>query len=612
MSNFLVVLPTSHYTREAQQIFQNGLSLFQTLRNENPTRLLELNWAWAASFPRKNGSGSPIVMDPKTGNWLLASGVWFHKDDYGVGDELKLLHRFCEVEPACVGKELEGFFVIVVGNQQKQELHVVTDIVGSCHVFMRSWPGVTAFSSSSLILAGLDQIMLDPIGCQEFLSTGVIYEDRTFYQEVKKLGPARVIRFDKGGLISQEQYWGMNSFEPESLGGTQAVELFAHHLTNAVKKIGKVFERPVCDLTGGYDSRAVVAAFLKSGMKFSTTVSGADDSPDVMVSKKISNVFGLSHLHIPRRESMSLEHIKTALCYTDGEYDLLEYSQVLQVHQQLMNTFDISINGSFGEVARGYWWELLFPGAGNNEPLDTRKIAQKRYVAQPVDQSLFPGESRLDLVSHFAEIIERTNAHIANSPNTLQMDNAYLMMRMQRWQGRIASSTNQLWPCLSPCLFRSVLETMLTTKTKLRRRGLLLRWMLSRLQLNLAMIPLEHGWPSIPATWKTIYRFWPVPVYLGKKVFAKLTAAYGSHNQTATASSHVGPPRLQLWKEEEISELLSPSTMKVRELIDCSVLKDFLNRSKNQNFTFDQQWARLFSLEYSQQALAKVKFTYVA
>ena len=48
------------------------------------------------------------------------------------------------------------------------------------------------------------------------------------------------------------------------------------------------------------------------------------------------------------------------------------------------------------------------------------------------------------------EAVARAGAAITQFPNTSQMDNAYLTLRMQRWQGRIASSTNQIWPALSP------------------------------------------------------------------------------------------------------------------------------------------------------------------
>jgi hypothetical protein len=96
----------------------------------------------------------------------------------------------------------------------------------------------------------------------------------------------------------------------------------------------------------------------------------------------------------------------------------VEYSNIAAVHRRLAAQFDISVNGSFGEVGRGYWWELLFPRTGAREKLNARKLAEKRFATNSFDSRLFPPEERLELISHFADIIERTNAMVTSLPIT--------------------------------------------------------------------------------------------------------------------------------------------------------------------------------------------------
>src|SRR4029077_20823790 len=165
---------------------------------------------------------------------------------------------------------------------------------------------------------------------------------------------------------------------------------------------------------------------------------------------------------------------------------------------------------------------ILVPQTGKRMKLDPARLARLRYAPRIFTASLFKPELNLELVPHFAQIVERSNSGLSSTPNTFQMDHAYLAMRMQRWQGRIASSTNQLWPCLSPFLFRSVLETMLRTRALLRWRSLLIRKMLARFQPEMAAYPHEHGFPVEPTTWKNFYRFWPLASYFGHKVTGKL------------------------------------------------------------------------------------------
>ena len=51
-------------------------------------------------------------------------------------------------------------------------------------------------------------------------------------------------------------------FAPESLTAERATDALWEGLACAVGKINKQFESVACDLTGGYDSRAVAAAFM--------------------------------------------------------------------------------------------------------------------------------------------------------------------------------------------------------------------------------------------------------------------------------------------------------------------------------------------------------------
>ena len=405
-----------------------------------------------------------------------------------------------------------------MNDPRTDEVLVLTDLVGSCHSFMRSWENSVALSCSSFLLASLADCEFDPIGCQEFLYCGVIYESRSFYKNIRKLGPATVFRFAHGRLKTEQKYWKITDIDHEELDGTEAVERLGETLTQGVKRIGDVYPHPVCDLTGGYDSRALISALLAAKVNVSTTVSGPLSSPDVTVAGGIAKMKGLPHVHLPPQGDLEFHEVKNAFIFTDGEYDLLDYARIFRVQKRLSENFDISLNGSFGEVGRGYWWELLFPHVGNRQRLDAERVAKLRYGAQRFTPLVSASQGKIDFIAHLTQVIERTNVGLHSLPNTSQMDHAYILMRMQRWQGRIASSTNRLWPCLSPFMFRSVLETMLKIVMSLRKRSLLIRKMIENLDPQLAKFPLEHGYPALPARWDTFLRFWPLPIHYGKKV----------------------------------------------------------------------------------------------
>ncbi len=605
MGNFLVVIPATGATRGATRLFHNGLIAAREIRGQVPSKAVQNEWGLAAAFPRQNGSGGRIVTDLETGNWLLASGTWFHRDGYSSGAETRLLQRFVEIGAERLAGELEGFFVLILGHAHTGEIVLLNDIVGSCHCFKRSFADGIVLSGSSLLLASLEECRLDLVACQEFLFTGIIYEDRTCYQEVRKLGPARIVRFAGEGKKSEERYWRAADLNVESLRGDSAIDTLWGTMGQAARRIHELYGNPICDLTGGYDSRALVATFLGAGVRCSTVVSGAQDSADVRISSALAKKLNLPHIHYEPLRQVSFERVQACLALTDGEYDLVNYAQIREIHRKLAGQFEVSINGSFGEVARGYWWELLLPRIGARGPLNARKLARLRYAAHAFDPSILLAEKRLDLVEHFAGVIERTNSGLTSCPNTFQMDHAYLMMRMQRWQGRIASSTNQIWPCLSPFMFRSVLETMLETRAMLRWRSLMIRKMLARYSPTMAAYRLEHGFPAQPTTWKNFHRFFPLAKYFGEKVAGKFGLRKRSRSNQDSADL-----RLQLWSEEPVKELLRPATMKLCETLDRTALAGFLERSQQKDFAFGDEWARILSLECALRAAGRGRLNF--
>ena len=548
------------------------------------------NGSFAMCTARDNGSGAFIASDPETNTWLVVVGTCF--DQTGICSPEHLLKQYLHTGLDALCQKLEGFFAIVIGEGTRNELVIITDIIGSCHAYVRQLCGYTAISSSSLLLACMDEVSLDPVACQEFLGMGIIYEDRSFYREIKKLPPASVITFKEGVEVQRRVYWNPPQLAPESLDPQQATEQLWAEAARAATKVRNAFEHVVCDLTGGYDSRAIAAAFLGAAASITTTVSGPAGSADVRVSTALAQRIGTRHLHFPPQGEPSFPEMQTAVRMTDGEYDVAEYSSIARIHRQLAQQFQISINGSFGEVARGYWWELLFPRIGARTPLDRHKLSARRY-AWHSSNDLFRPEFKLKLVEHMAAVIERATADLAGAPNTFQMDVAYLRMRMQRWQGRIASSTNRIWPCLSPFMFRRVLETMLQAHHSVRERSLLVRRMLAQYQPALANFPLEHGYPAAPFSGQNFWRFWPLLPEYGKAVVRKSISTMGWTRTPPVTESFAK----RLWKLDEFRESLLPAQLSTPTVLDDGVLNHFLEESKQAGFARQVDWNRLISIE---------------
>lgn len=607
MGNFLVVSAADRDV--CGPLFRYGIRNARLIKGTSPARTVETDWARGAAFPRANGSGGGLATDPATGSWLLACGTWFHDSGASSGEEEKLLARHLEAGPKALAREMHGFFVLAIGDARTREVLVITDAIATRLCFVRSWKGAVAIGGSSLVLGSMGDAALDPVGVQEYLRHGILYEDRTVFRDVRRLDAATIHRWRLGQAVSKERYWSVGDFPSGTLRGDDAVEALDDALQGAARRISRRFPRLVSDLTAGYDSRMLATGLLNAGVEFTSTVTGGPCSPDVVISRELAAVAGLEHLYLPLELPKTIDLVKRAAILADGEYDPVEYGAVQTIHGHLSSRFDASLNGSAGEVARGLWWNYLVPFVGRSGPIALRSIVGLRFRDEGSEPSLFPAPTRLDLASHFTGVLRRATAPISSRPNTLQADSIYLDVRMRSWQGRIATSTDQIWPCLSPFLFRPVVETILSVDVRSRMRSLLGRKLMHSTQPAFARVPLARGYPAVPFGPSTAHLFWGLPLRYAKRAFwrARRLAGFDGPPSTAAVERPQIPERLHLWLEDEVRETLQPRSMKVASLLDPAVLEHFLERSTARDFQFDGQWRRLLGLELTQRIVARVQ-----
>jgi hypothetical protein len=555
--------------------------------------------------PRANGTGGVIAQDSACGDWLMAAGTWFHSSGMCSGDEQALLARVRSDGVARVARELEGFFVILHGNAAAHSVTVVGDVAGSCHCYVREIEDGVAISSSAACLAALGPASLDAVATAEFLATGIIFENRSLWSEVRKLPPACLHAYVKERWNEQPPYWSFRDITPERYGLAEAADAIGTAMASAARRIAGRFPRVLCDVTGGFDSRATIAGFLAAGLPIGATVSGPADSADVRISKVIAASFGMPHRHVGPGGAPTAASISAAFRCSDGQYDLIEYAQIAATHAAQSRDSDISINGSYGELARAYWWELLFPTVGKRKPIAVGRIAAARIGAAAWDAGLIASAARVDLVPHLAEVIQRANRGLEDRPNTTQMDNVYFSLRMQRWHGRIASSTDHIWPCLSPYMLKSVLVPVLETRARARMRNLVVREMLKRQVPALAAMPMEHGYPALRARLTNLHRFWPlVPHYAGR-VAEKVALLAGVRHRAGT--THEDPPAMRLARDESLRARLAFPAFRGCGFASEAGLDRFVSSAGSAGFRFSGEFHRLFSIEVALEEVARAR-----
>ncbi len=591
MGSFLVVFGEDPLAIE--RIHRRGTSIARTL-GLGGARSMRDSWTRVTVFPRENGSGGELAVE--RGRWLVAAGTWSHPRCANAKELLRSREW----------KDLDGFFSIVTRDSAARAIRLVTDPLGRHHLFVRRFEGAVAVATSSLLLSALGPAALDRVGAQEFLHTGILHEERTLHREVRKLPPASIVTISASGVTSSERWWDLRDVPVDALDGAGAVEALSASLVRVLRDAHAKYPRLVSDLTGGYDSRVVAFGLMEAGVPFETTVCGKPGDGDVDVAEEIARELGLRHSTMAPEAPRDAERLRRIVLLTDGEYDAVEYSTVAANHERLAARFDVSVNGSAGEIARGRWWEHLAPHAGARVPIDARRIALARFAPHAMPR-LFARDVALDFASHFTGVVERVTAGLGDLPNTTQMCWVYLAIRMRSWQGRIASSTDRIWPALSPFLTRDVLTTMLSMTKRIRRRSLVVRRMMAGKRPALARTPMSTGYPPVPFGPRTIHRFAPLAGYYGRRLARKAGAMFRKGAQELPASFAELSARRHLWLDDAVRATLEPRSMASAPLFEPGVLREFLESSRRRDFRWEGEWNRLLTIELGESVLAEAR-----
>jgi asparagine synthase (glutamine-hydrolysing) len=437
----------------------------------------------------------------------------------------------------------------------------VPDNLGRLRLYAAESPeGVFVGTSPVALARATGRAEPDPVAVWELLLTGVLYEDRSPFAGVRRLMGGKRYRFRAGRAAGADDALLLPPRAPGP--ATTAAEVGAACRAAVAEWLPRG-ARPLPDLTGGLDSRLVVGFLREAGLPFEVTVTGSEDDPDVRVAVALARKLGLALRRVPRERGLeaqaSFDAVLRAAARVEGTYDAAEYASILAVHEPHSELFDLSVNGSGGEVFRNYWWDRSHLGrkvgdaAGELVRRFTHNVALPPFLAEPRDASV-----------HFRAVLERTLAARAGDPFPALSDHAYLHLRMQCWQGAIASATNETWPTLSPLLLLRPLKALYRLPDEERLGLRLIRTLLLSFPGPFHLTALATGFPPAGGFFRSI------PGLLG------LPAQYGERLKGRLRRGRPDPGPAPALLKSGAADYLRPGGMALAPFLDAARLEAFL------------------------------------
>jgi asparagine synthase (glutamine-hydrolysing) len=249
--------------------------------------------------------------------------------------------------------QLNGSFVIALYDLDSHELLLVNDRFSSHPLFYYYDGQQVIFGTQLRPLLRFQDLprRLDLQAVFEFFALQCVLQDRTFYQDVKVLASASVLRFRDGGLCF-DQYWKMR-YTNENRPERYYVEALADAFPKAVTRRTRGDHHMGILLSGGLDSRGVLAADDENKISMAFTL-GDFENRELEIARKVAVIKGRKHVFLQRDMNHYSRLVDEAVDIGDGMYRF-DHAHFLGFFEQINKEIDVLFNGLYIDVLfRGY------------------------------------------------------------------------------------------------------------------------------------------------------------------------------------------------------------------------------------------------------------------
>jgi asparagine synthase (glutamine-hydrolysing) len=444
-------------------------------------------------------------------------------------------------------------------------LLVATDWLGFHQIYWWRGDGAAAVSTSARALATLAGGGFDPAGLGAQAMIGWHVGDATLFAGVRTVPPATIATLDKG-TVHLRRYVEPPARPERAPALDDAVEEMATILGHWQSRYLEDHPDAVLQLTGGHDSRILLAAVpdkLRPGLRALTL--GVPSSPDVAIAARLSADYGLRHEVYRLDEQRQIEPEEahrlalTAARALECQASPLALAPLMLAESHLEQGRRLA--GLGGEVARGFYyagqptdastspqlverlarWRLFSNEAVEEDALDPAFLAEARAGTLTTLKGLFPAGDWLRATDEF-----------------------YLFHRMHRWAGVHGTVAAVRRHYINPMFDRRFVELALAVEPADKRDSLLLGRLMTRLDAELAAIPLDSGLTPARLGTRTAYTRLATRALTARKVVRKVRQRLTHARKAQLGAAEMSALVLAHWRAEPAA---------CRALYDAPVLR---------------------------------------
>jgi hypothetical protein len=313
-----------------------------------------------AAYP-SFGSKSVALQRYPNGDFVFACGTYLC--DRGVGTPAAAALYDCAGASPADDNAILGHYAAVLRKNNHTEIKL--DRFGGYHLFYNLQAGIIS-SSFYAICSTLPSLTLSQQSACEYVFNGVVSGDETLFREVA-LAPigARILVEPRRLQVVRPPLRVTRTFSAETRAASldQSMALLDRYYGAVARNFG---DRVGCALSGGYDSRLILACLRRHGIRPSVYVYGGAAEKDVRLAKEIARREGFpldvidknDRPVIPADEFAEIAHRNFLAADGYGYEGIFQNGAEIAESARRVRGNTIAFNGGGGEIFRNFFYLL--------------------------------------------------------------------------------------------------------------------------------------------------------------------------------------------------------------------------------------------------------------
>ena len=229
-------------------------------------------------------------------------------------EDLKLIHRELTQDVWDILRTAEGTFCVAFYQPRSGTLNLIADKLGVRPLYYWMDDDYVVFASALRILENLPLVpkTLDVRAVTEIVALGAPLNARSPYVNVSVLKPAEILRVS-GTDVSRHCYWRWDEIEPSVDPERQRLQAVYRSFQSAVRRRLRRATEAVGYLSGGLDSRCVIAALVDQGAHVHTFNFARPGTQDQTFGDRFAESIGSIHRSLPKKAGDQIPDYATLL-----------------------------------------------------------------------------------------------------------------------------------------------------------------------------------------------------------------------------------------------------------------------------------------------------------